>query len=131
MGRISITDIESLNYDGYIWMSDSEAPQILNQESFPQPTQVNPFIVEGQLYNEERGISYSIKYVDGQYLVQKYNVTAADLSNSDNEHKEYLGNLKDGRWLKFLRYWEEDQDDNCMGMPVLKLTKNVFIGFKK
>ena len=131
MGRISITDIESLNYDGYIWMSDSEAPQILNQESFPQPTQVNPFIVEGQLYNEERGISYSIKYVDGQYLVQKYNVTAADLSNSDNEPKEYLSNLKDGRWLKFLRYWEENQDDNCMGMPVLKLTKNVFIGFKK
>jgi CRISPR type III-associated protein (TIGR04423 family) len=35
----------------------------------------------------------------------------------------------DDRWLKFIRYWEEKEDRNCMDMPVLTLTKNVFIGF--
>ena len=35
-----------------------------------------------------------------------------------------------GRWLKFLRYWEEKKDENCMNMPVLTFTKNIFIGFK-
>lgn len=122
--------------EGYLWWSDQQKPKVYQDESIDicLYEAKNPFVVEGQLYDEENKESYSIKYVDGQYLINKYKVDESDFINTDNEIKCYLSNRMDDnrtddRWLKFLRYWEEREDENCMGMPVLTLTKNVFIGF--
>jgi CRISPR type III-associated protein (TIGR04423 family) len=76
-------------------------------------------------------MSYSIKYVDGQYLIIKYKVAPDDFTDKDNELKFFLSNRMGGRRLKFLHYWEEKKDENCMGMSVLTFTKNVFVGFKE
>ena len=116
---------------GYLWWSDQPKPKVYQDESIDicLYEAKNPFVVEGQLYDEENKESYSIKYVDGKYHINKYKVNESDLINQDNEVKSYLSNRMDDRWLKFLRYWEEKEDENCMGMPVLTLTKNVFIGF--
>ena len=93
----------------------------------------NPFVVEGQLYDKEEDKSYSIKYIDGQYLIKVNKVGNDDFTNKDNELKSFLSNRMGGRWLKFLRYWEptEQGDENCEGMKPLVITKNVFVGFKK
>lgn len=139
MGRIRINKIKSLTYEGYLWMSDQENPTIYENDSVTLPTEgANPFVVEGQLYNEKEGLSYSIKYVDGQYIVQKYEVTEADMKSQDNQIKTYLSNRMGDKKLQFLRYWEDvpDEDNftdsnNPNGLPVLTQTKNVFIGFKK
>ena len=138
MGRISINDIKALSYEGYLWMSDQEEPKVYDNEPITLPKEGdNPFIVEGQLFNKAEGLSYSIKYVDGQYIVQEYTVTEADKENPDNEPKNYESNRMGDRKLMFLRYWEEilDEDNyrdsnNPKGLPVLTQTKNVFIGFK-
>ena len=117
--------------EGYLWWSDQQEPKVYQEEPIDvclEATQ-NPFVVEGQLYDKEEKISYSIKYVDGQYFIKKYTVKAPDFTNPDNEIKSYFSNRVDDRWLKFLRYWEEKEDKNCMGMNVLTFTKNVFIGF--
>ena len=116
---------------GYLWWSDQQKPKVYQDESIDicLDEAKNPFVVEGQLYDEENKVSYSIKYVDGQYLINKYKVDESDFTNPDNQIKSYLSNRMDDRWLKFLSYWEEKKDANCMGMPVLTLTKNVFIGF--
>lgn len=127
----SINDIQPLKYEGYLWMSDEQYPKVFIHDEVEFPETDNPFIVEGQLFNKENGISYSIKYVDGEYIIHEYKVTEADLQNPDNETKEYLSNRMEDKWLKFLRYWEAVPDENSMGMPVLKLTKSVFIGFKE
>ena len=139
MGRISINEIKSFPYEGYLWMSNKEEPTVYENESVTLPKEGdNPFVVEGQLYNKTEGLSYSIKYVDGQYFIQEYVVTEADKKNPDNEPKVYESNRMGGRRLQFLRYWEEifDDDnykdrDNPNGLPVLTQTKNVFIGFKE
>jgi CRISPR type III-associated protein (TIGR04423 family) len=117
--------------EGYLWWSDQQKPRVYQDELIDicLDEAKNPFVVEGQLYDEENKESYSIKYVDGKYHINKYKVNESDLINQDNEVKSYLSNRMDDRWLKFLRYWEEKEDENCMGMPVLTLTKNVFIGF--
>ena len=119
--------------EGYLWWSDQQTPKVYQNELMDicLDETKNPFIVEGQLYDEENKESYSIKYVDGQYLVNKFEVDESDFINLDNDVKSYLSNRMDDRWLKFLSYWEEKEDENCMGMPVLTLTKNVFIGFDK
>ena len=116
---------------GYLWWSDQQKPKVYQDESIDicLYEAKNPFVVEGQLYDEENKESYSVKYVDGLYLINKYKVDESDFINIDNEEKSYLSNRMDDRWLKFLSYWEEKKDANCMGMSVLTLTKNVFIGF--
>ena len=138
MGRIKIDVNKDLNYEGYIWLSDKEEPTVYEDDPVTLPKEGNPFVVEGQLYNKAEGLSYSIKYVDGQYIIQKYTVTEEDMKNKDNEVKEYKLNRKADKWLKFLRYWEEIPDEDNFkdeehpnGLPVLTMTKNVFIGFKE
>ena len=142
MGRISINQIKALPYEGYLWMSDKEQPQIYNQENISLPKEGdNPFVVEGMLYNKANELSYSIRFVDGEYIVQEFKVTQADIKNPENQEKVYEPNRMDdlkGKRLRFLRYWEEvlDEDNykdeqNPDGLPVLTLTKNVFIGFKE
>jgi len=121
------------NCEGYLWWSDQQIPQVYQDEALDicLDETKNPFVVEGQLYDRECRQSYSIKYVDGQYLIIIYNVAERDFANSDNEQKDFLSNRMGDRRLKFLRYWEEKEDENCIGMPVLTFTKNVFVGFKE
>ena len=141
MGRVNIKEIGQLTlkgYVGYLWWSDKEEPELLIDGHVPDKLPVdgeNPFVVEGQLYNENEGISYSIKYVDGQYIINKYTNIQEDLKNTDHQVKEYLSNRMGSRWLKFLRYWEETYNQDTDGitntLPVLTQTTNVFIGFKE
>ena len=119
--------------EGYLWWSNQQEPKVCQDEAIDicLDETKNPFVVEGQLYDKEEKKSYSIKYVDGQYLINEFKVEEDDLTNPDNETKCYFSNRMENKWLKFLRYWEEKEDKNCMGMPVLTLTKHVFIGFKE
>lgn len=128
MGTIKIN-----NCEGYLWWSDQQEPKVYQDEPIDVCLEANqnPFVVEGQLYDKEEKTSYSIKYVDGHYFIKEYKVEDSDLTNPDYEIKSYFSNRVDNRWLRFLRYWEEKEDENCMGMNVLTLTKNVFIGFKE
>lgn len=125
--------IKIKNCEGYLWWSDQEEPELYDEKALDVSLDEtkNPFVVEGQLYDKEEKESYSIKYVDGQYLIKTYKVEASDFTNKENETKKFLSNRMGGRWLEFLRYWEEKKDENCMNMPVLTFTKNVFVGFKE
>lgn len=122
--------------EGYIWWSNQERPKVYQDESIEIPfdEHINPFVVEGLLFDRVEMKSYSIKFVDGQYMIKLFDVKGEMLdgkpTNPNNEIISYLFNDTGEKKLKFLRFWEEEKDKNCMGMPVLTLTKNVFIGFK-
>ncbi len=118
--------------EGYLWKSNQEKPEVFQGKAIEVclDESTNPFVIEGQLYDIEKKESYCIKYVDGQYLI-KINKVEAAKQTQVIEETDYLTNRMDNRWLRFLRYWEETADENCMGMSVLTLTKNVFVGFKK
>lgn len=120
------------NCEGYLWWSDQQAPEVYQDEALDicLDETINPFVVEGQLYDKGEKKSYSIKYIDGQYLINIYKVDQ-DFKDAICETKCYLSNRMERPWLKFLRVWEEKEDKNCMGMSVLTLTKNVFVGFKE
>lgn len=133
---------------GYIWMSDKESPEVFEGKSFERVLDEtkNPFIIEAQLYDKDNRISYSIKYVDGEYIVNKTEIEKSvltALSGDDEEYKlsdgsvvekkTYLANRMgdNNLWLIFYRFWVAENDDQCLGMPAMKLNKNVFVGFKK
>ena len=112
--------------EGYLWWSDQQTPAVYQDESIDNclDEAQNPFVVEGQLYDKEEMKSYSIKFVDGQYLINKYKVDESDFINLDNEEKSYLSNRMDDRWLKFLRYWEEKEDEKDEADRVLPGTRH-------
>lgn len=126
--------IEKSIYDGYIWYSDKSEPEVFQSQDFEFDTDeiVNPFIIEGQLYDAQKRVSYSIKFVDGEYICKTYENVSKDVANGEDImlkifHSNRMDNLK----LQFLQYWKEEVDELCEGMKVLQSKELVFVGFVK
>lgn len=118
-------------YNGYYWMSDRKEPIVLHEEYFDQELdpKLNPFVIEAQLFDGKT--SYSLKYVDGQYIVVETDLTAYDLNDGTFTEQVFLGNrMGNGNvWLKFYQQWVEKEDKLCENMKVLVPGKLIFAGF--
>ncbi|MDP3461681.1 MAG: TIGR04423 family type III CRISPR-associated protein [Bacteroidales bacterium] len=129
--KINLGDIPTNhNYEGYLWKSNADSPQSFHNQTIPPwPVETeNPFIIEGNLYNRELDISYSIRFIDGVYYVNSF-----EMKNSqwDFTTKSFLPNRISGvQHLCFRQYWKPESDSLCEGMEVLKPAMNVFVGFK-
>ena len=125
-----LSEIPSFEFEGYIWISNSIEPIVLNYEKFDfSSISLNPFIVEGLLFNKTTGTSIHIQHA-GDYLIHQYNLNEVKPENS--VEKEYLPHrLKDVKKVCFKQLWEEEEDKNCEYFPVLTLKAIVFCGFKK
>lgn len=120
-------------FEGYLWWSDQKYPEVHTKEK-PKTDLVlnqdkNPFIIEGQLYDSQKDYSVSIKYVDGKYIVNEYDVKTDFVGEVVNH--SYRGNKMEGRNLLFKELWEPEKDPLCENMKVLKATKVAFVGFEK
>jgi CRISPR type III-associated protein (TIGR04423 family) len=123
-------------FEGYLWWSDQQQPEVHTKE---KPTtdlllneDENPFIIEGQLYDSQKGYSVSIKYVDGKYIVNEYDMKS-DFAGDKVETAEHLyrGYKMKGLNLLFKELWEPKEDPPCCDMEVLRATKVAFVGFEK
>lgn len=123
------------DFQGYIWMSDQTKPEVFdfnNEKLLVLDDNKNPFVIEGQLYDKTQKKSYSIKYVDGKYIVMPYDVTDDEVKNA----KSYYPNRMSKKLL-FYQRWEvmkdnegkENGDDYCENIPVLEPAGLVFVGF--
>ncbi|WP_278581421.1 TIGR04423 family type III CRISPR-associated protein [Prevotella denticola] len=126
-----------LPYEGYLWMSNKNHPCVYCPESLIDRGLFdghNPFVAEGYLFNHEKGISISIKYVDGRYRIYIDKVKPSDFNSKDTDRLCYLTQRmdhSDALWAEFLRYWTETPDPACHSMNVLEIEKELFVGFKK
>lgn len=125
--------IEKAPYEGYIWRSNQQKPLVITPDK-PYGVDLrdtdNPFVVEGNLWNETSNVSIMIKYVDGKYIVRRTVVT--DECRKNATEKEFIAHRIDGvKKLKFLQYWVETVDALCEGMTTLRPGKLVFVGFSK
>lgn len=123
------------NYEGYIWMSDATKPVVYTPAKSVDITlddTVNPFVIEGELFNRDNGESVSIRFADVHYFVKKFSVTPEDLKGSERvTKKEYLPQRMPGVGkLEYLQYWNEATDPLCDGMETLQPGDIVFVGFK-
>lgn len=121
--------IEKGLYEGYYWMSDEENPIVLVNESFDLELKdrENPFVIEAQLFSKEKNLSYSIKYVDGRYIVGKFeNITPKEMAEANNFLAHKMGKFTN---LRFVQRWEAVEDAFCEGMSVLEPAGFVFVGF--
>ncbi len=136
----TINNIPPGIYDGYYWMSDSNKPEVFENCSLPSiltdlDASKNPFIIEAQLYNKADKKSYSLKYVDGRYILRNFDLASrgnGNISTNDScfTRKQYFANRMPEKKLIFRQYWEEKEDPLCEGMPVLQPAEMVFVGFE-
>lgn len=132
MGKIeTITEIPVANYQGYIWRSDSDRPEVLTGDKeyggFTPNPDGNPFIIEGNLWNEANSTSISIRYVDGRYYIHRTTLTG---ETDHSTIKKYVAHrIDEYKYLRFVQLWESRPDPMCEGMEVLEPSKLVFIGF--
>lgn len=138
--------IEAAKYVGYLWYSNEKEPKVFDgSEMVPEinlDEKKNPFIIEGNLWDGRKSIM--IRYVDGEYIVRITKVNEEELKGISSSQvygsknhpattrKDYLAHrIGRVKCLSFLQYWQEEPDDMCEGMCVLRPSKLVFIGFDK
>ena len=126
------TTIYKGKFQGYLWKSDNPDPEVFNNvETTIVLPLGNPFIIEGQLFDEHNRISVSIKYIDGNYIISEYKLGEIDKELESNyTMKEYLSNKMEYRMLCFRQYWRKNKDEFCENMPTLMPAQWVFVGFK-
>lgn len=120
--------IEKRKYQGYIWYSNANKPELLlgNEEWERELDELaNPFIIEGQLWDDASRTSISIKYVDGQYIVKSYQLEEAYDLVEFIPHK-----MPSVSRLLFARCWKPIIDKNCSNFETLVLDRIIFKGFK-
>ena len=140
MGLINYQDINfEAKYEGYLWLSNEKKPIVYHNEQVDKAlfNNKNPFIIEGQLYDYDSMISYSLKYVDGELKIYQFQVKSEDFNNEDIDIQTYMPNRVEGvSGLKFLQYWRPKEDKLCengineKGMEVLQPCEIVFVGFE-
>ena len=121
-------------YEGYVWMSDAVSPIVIagDTKAFELDPTLNPFIIEARLYDRLHRLSYSVKYVDGNYLAFCYDLNGiASDSSVEIQPKSYYPNRMPGvEKLYFLRFWRAQRDPLSLNMEVLQPAETVFVGFK-
>ena len=123
------------NYVGYIRRSDATQNKVFASSQTVDITlddSANPFIVEGEFYDADKGESLTIRYADGHYYVKTFHVTPEDMKGPGRvTRKEYLPLRMPGVGkLVYLQFWDEVSDSLCEGMMTLQPGDLVFVGFK-
>ncbi|MBQ9821999.1 MAG: TIGR04423 family type III CRISPR-associated protein [Muribaculaceae bacterium] len=121
-------------YEGYIWWSNQIQPDVIHGKEFDLERlkdDINPFVVEGQLWDSAVGLSVSIRYVDGKHIINCHQITDEDLNGSPMvTPEEYISHIKEVNKLCFLRYWKAEENELCEHFETLRPEKLVFVGFK-
>lgn len=133
--NMKLIDIPSdIPLDGYLWFSNEREPHIfvnkpLAGEAFP-PKGVNPFIVEGNLFDPANSKSYSLRYDGSETRIYCYDHNQLPYDYTPLEYIPVrMGDVV--RRLVFRQYWEKEADPLCEDLEVLKPSSIVFFGFKK
>ena len=134
------TQAQESKWTGYIWRSDSSIPEIILNSEFDFDSikdDDNPFIVEGELYNEARQLSVSVRYIDGEHILREFSPDALDDYSQKTEIVYTPERAFDAKGIKGLDFWqiwraEENpycEDNEKKAMKVLRPAELIFRGF--
>ena len=128
--RTPIEQIPEGIYIGYYWLSNAEKPEpVEGKFSAAMLTQHLPFIVEGNLYDEAKGISISIRHNGDKHIIYEYNLHY--LNGFEKNEVSFIAHRLSGKGkVKFWELWKEEEDYLCAGMKTLRPFARVFVGFE-
>jgi CRISPR type III-associated protein (TIGR04423 family) len=123
-----LSEIKRRKYQGYVWMSDKDKPDMIDHEfEFSESTSINPFVIEALLWCQSEQISVHIRHT-GRYVINEF-----DLKKYPKEalsEKSYIPHRLEGITnVNFKQLWLPEPDPLCAGMNVLILKAIIFTGF--
>ncbi len=128
---MKISDIKKRKYEGYIWYSDKQEPQILHGVEFDFAgvgEEDNPFIVEALLFAPDENVSITIRHT-GSYLIKEFDMNKLP-EGAELVEITYLPHRQEKKKkLGFKQLWLPELDEFCENMPVLKMKALLFTGF--
>lgn len=128
---MKIQNIPKEQYQGYLWYSDAEMPEIIDN-NFDQVAQLTkiPFVIEGNLYCASKRLSIQIKHIDGDYWITQ--VILPEVDNQQYYEETYLAHdIPDYHKFRMLEAWEPQADELLAGMEALEPAWSAFAGFVK
>jgi CRISPR type III-associated protein (TIGR04423 family) len=131
MYKININEIPDINYEGYLWYSDKTKPEIINSKKRFGKSMMKelPFVIEGNLWAEIEKISISIKNIDGEYQIFKYDLNSVNIETNSQKYRAHdLGEVKE---FTLYQHWVGEEDLLCEGMKTLVPSWTAFTGFIK
>lgn len=128
-----VDNIPAGHYEGYLWMSDEKEARVYSMKdvsTIDLYKNEGTFVIEAQLCDTEKHVSYSVKYIDGKHFIMRYEFSGDDFNTGTITKKSFVAHrINDINTLHFLQCWEPKEDPACLGMPVLHPTHLVFTGF--
>lgn len=107
-------------YQGYIQMSDERITDIWEDFSDISFSPQSGFVYEAHFFNGTDSIA--IRQINDSWYVDEN----PNIPLTDTQIYQAKNRLK----VKMAQIWEKENDPLCENMPVLKLKKVVFAGFK-
>ena len=122
--------LNSRNYQGYYWMSDSKKPVPVDGGFDPILEEKNPFIIEGMLWDNDNNISVMIMH-NGDYKIYEYDMNVLDRTDNILLEIVYKAHrFEEFNKIKFKQLWIPEEDVLCENMKVLKMKANIFCGIE-
>ena len=130
----SLQEIDKLPYTGYLWHSDQENPVKVTKDQTVDFSKVdiNPFIIEGNLFNEQEQISISIRHDGTKPIITRADLKKAKALGIELKKQNFIAHRIEGvEKLQFTQAWKAEKDEFCNDLEVLKPAWSVFTGFDK
>ena len=115
-------------YQGYVQFShrpiDKQA-DIFYEDKKVEVKDEEGFIYEAHFSNGSESVT--IKQINDTWLVSTTDISKVD----EQDTQEYIPDIENFNYkIKMAQIWEVKEDELCENMPVKKLSKVVFVGFK-
>lgn len=117
-------------YEGYIQLMGKKIDKehlFLEGERDPSLGE-NELIYEAHFFSKSENKSVSIRQINDGWFVDEVDLNKVTLE--ENDTKTFYSKFSDFK-MKMAQIWEEENDEFCKNLPVLKLQKIVFAGFLK
>ena len=118
------------DYEGYIQLMGKKIDKeqlFLAGERTPSLGK-DDLIYEAHFFNANSKKSVSIRQINDGWFVDEVDLNKVMLE--ENDTKTFYSKFSDFK-MKMAQIWEEENDEFCKNLPVLKLQKTVFAGFLK
>lgn len=118
------------DYEGYIQLMGKKIDKeqlFLAGERTPSLGK-DDLIYEAHFFNANSKKSVSIRQINDGWFVDEVDLNKVMLE--ENDIKTFYSKFSDFK-MKMAQIWEEENDEFCKNLPVLKLQKTVFAGFLK
>ncbi len=126
--QIDLAAIPDYLFEGYYWYSNAQKPEVIQNEKIDKNKFTSlPFVVEGNFYAKAEKVSIQVKFINGNYLVTRFNFS--ELDPKLGHMQIYAGHDLKGKNFQVLEAWSEVEDPYLENMKTLQPAWSAFAGF--